>query len=217
MVIMGLSHEEALKCIESNPSFLYVLQEEWPSKRNDGKEENHYNLTQLPHELEVDEHDFALDYHVAIFFELEDLVLLKDDVMSMVVARLKHINIEVEDILGEPIAIMCYHGSKRWSGPIKVHLKDPKIDGTELLQGLRPFILKLDEHLICRGKVYKTFDSIAIASLLSIRVNNINLKGIKWYNMFEEVIMDGFTRGLDFEVTNIQKNDEADFKKNQII
>ena len=94
----------------SEPAFPYVLQEEWPSQRMDEKRGNHYNLTQLLHKLEVDEYGFALDYHVAIFFELGDLVLLKDDVMTMVIARLKHMHIEVGNILGEPIAIMCYHG-----------------------------------------------------------------------------------------------------------
>ena len=185
LVRMGVSHDEALDCIMSEPTFPYVLQEEWPSKRMDGKEGNHYNLTQLPHEIEVDEYGFALDYHVAILFELEDIVLLKDDVMNMVVARLKHMHIEVGSILGEPIAIMCYHGSKRWSGAVKIHLKDPQTDGCGLLQGVRPFILKLDEQTIRRGKVCKTFDSIAIASLLSIRVNSISLKGIKWHHMYE--------------------------------
>ena len=179
LVRMGVSHDEALDCIMSEPAFPYVLQEEWPSKRMDGKEGNHYNLTQLPHEIEVDEYGFALDYHVAILFELEDIVFLKDYAMNMVVARLKHMHIEVGSILGELIAIMCYHGSKRWSGAIKIHLKDPQTDGCGLLQGVRPFILKLDEQTIRRGKVCKTFDSIVIASLLSIRVNSISLKGIK--------------------------------------
>ena len=211
MIRMGVSHEEALDSIISEPAFPYVLQEEWPSKRMDGKGGNHYNITQLPHELEVDEYGFALDYQVAIIFELGDIVLLKDDVMTMVVARLKHMHIKVVNILGEPVAIMCYHGSKRWSGAVRIHLKDPQVDGCGLLHGLRPFILKLDEQHIQRGKVCKTFDSIAIASLLSVRVNSNNLKGIKWHHMFEQIVLDGFARGLDFEVTNVQKNNEADF------
>jgi hypothetical protein len=33
----------------------------------------------------------------------------------------------------------------KWSGVIKFHLKNPEFDGVGLLQGLRPFILKLDE------------------------------------------------------------------------
>ena len=211
LVRMGVSNEEALDWVQSEPAFPYVLQEEWPSKRTDGKEGNHYNLTQLPHELEVDEFGFALDYHVAIFFELGEMELLKDDVMEMVVARLNHMHIEVGDLLGEPIAIMCYHGSKKWSGSVKIHLKDPKTDGCGLLQGLRPFILKLDGQHIRRGKVCKSFDSIAIASLLSIRVNSEQLKGKKWYNMYEEVVTDSFERCHDFEITNIQKNEGADF------
>lgn len=34
-------------------------------------------------------------------------------------------NIELGEILGEPIAIICFHGFKMWNGTIKIHLKDP--------------------------------------------------------------------------------------------
>jgi len=173
----GISKEEALDQVNSTPSFPYVLQEEWPSKREHGKEGGHFNLIQLPFDVEVDEYDFALDYQVAIFFEIGEKYITRDEIFELTKERLKIMNIEVGQVLDEPIAIMCFHGSRKWSGTIKLHLKHPEINGYGLLRGLRPFILKLDNLTYYRGKVSKSFDSIAIASLLSVKVTSIILKG----------------------------------------
>ena len=40
-------------------SFPYVPQVEWASKRQDGLKGQHYNLTQLPFDVEVDENGFS--------------------------------------------------------------------------------------------------------------------------------------------------------------
>ena len=87
--------------------------------------------------------------------------------------------IHLGEILGEPIAVICFHGSKRWSGTIKLHLKNPIKDANDLLYGNRSFILKLDNITYCRGKVFKSFDSIAIASLLSVKISSPTLSGKK--------------------------------------
>ena len=57
----------------------------------------------------------------------------------------------------------------------------------------------------------KFFYSIAIASLISIRVESSSLKGTKWDYMYEQIVIDGFARGFDFELTNIPKNNGLDF------
>ena len=211
LVKLGMAHNEALEHLEAVPSFPYIPQEAWPSKRVDGKEGGHFNLTQVPFDVEIDEGGFALDYQIAIAFELCDRNLTRDEIYSKTIERLKKMDIELGDILGEPVAILCFHGSKRWSGTIKLHLKNPMKDANELLQGTRSFILKLDDITYCRCKVFKSFDSIAIASLLSIKITSPTLKGKKWFDLHEEIVRDGFKRGYEFEVTNVQKNDDAEF------
>ena len=211
LVKMGMAHNEALEHLEAVPSFPYIPQEAWPSKRIDGKEGGHFNLTQVPFDVEIDEGGFALDYQIAITFELCERNLTRDEIHSKTIERLKKMDIELGDILGEPVAILCFHGSKRWSGTIKLHLKNPMKDANELLQGTRSFILKLDDITYCRGKVFKSFDSIAIASLLSVKITSPTLKGKKWFELHEEIVNDGFKRGYEFEVTNVQKNDDAEF------
>jgi len=206
-----MAHEDALEQVSSTPSFPYVVQEEWPSQRPDGKEGMHFNLTQLPCDVEVGENGFSLDYHVSIHFEIGERNLNRDEVFELTKARLNKMKIEVGEILEEPIAILCYHGSKRWSGNIKLHLKNPEVDGYALIRGLKPFILKIDKITSARGKVAKSFDSIAIASMLSVKISSPSLKGKHWFALLEEIVNDGFKRGLDFEVTNVQKVAEAEF------
>ena len=211
LVKNGVSEFEAHEMVESCPSFPFVDQKEWPSKRIDGKKGMHFNLTQIPLDVEVGDHGFALDYHISIHFELEGRELDRDMIIDLTKDRLKSMKIEVGEILGEPIAILCFHGTKRWSGVIKLHLKNPEMDGYGLLRGLRPFILKIGPFKLARGKVCKSFDTIAIASMLSVKITTPSIKGKEWYDLFEEIVGDGFRRGLDFEITNVQKLADAEF------
>ena len=66
-----MCESEAHEMVESNPFFLFVAQEEWPSIRTDGKDGMHFNLIQIPSDVEVGDHGFALNYHISIYFEIE--------------------------------------------------------------------------------------------------------------------------------------------------
>jgi len=84
-------------------------------------------------------------------------------------------------------------------------------DVNDLLQGNRSFILELEDMTCCRGKAFKSFDSIAIASLFSVKISGPSLKGKKLFQLHEEIVKNSFKRGYEFEVTNVQKNDDAKF------
>ena len=112
--------------------------------------------------------------------------------LEKVKSWLVKMKIKVDDMIGEPIAIMCYHKSTNWSGVIKIHLKNPKKDGTELLQGSKAFILILDENMARRGKVCKSYDALALNSLLSINIVSEKLKEKEWFKVFEETVIEGF-------------------------
>ena len=92
----------------------------------DGIEGQHFNLTQIPFDVDVDEHGFSLDYQIAISFEIGNLKVSKESVMEKVKERLKKMKIAIGSMIGEPIAIMCYHKSTTWSGVVKIHLQNPK-------------------------------------------------------------------------------------------
>ena len=110
-----------------------------------------------------------------------------------------------------PTAIMCYHKSTTWSGVVKILLQNPKKDGSALLQGSRAFILNLDENVDSRGKVCKTYDALALNNLLSVKIMSEKLKEKEWYNIFEDIVIEGFKRGHEYEVTNVQKKEDFDF------
>ena len=103
----------------AQPSFPYVPQFEWPSKREDGIKNQHFNLTQLPFNVEVDENGFSFYYQVSIHFELKEIKWEKDIIMNKVKEILVTMKIKTGDLIGEPIAIMCYHKSTTWSETIQ--------------------------------------------------------------------------------------------------
>ena len=95
LVKFGMNHEEALEHLEAVPSFPYIPQEAWPSKRMDGKEGGHFNLTQVPFDVEIDENGFAFDYQVVITFELCERTLLRDEIYAKTEERLKAMKIDL--------------------------------------------------------------------------------------------------------------------------
>jgi hypothetical protein len=200
-----IDFDEAKEMQKSHPSFPYVPQMEWPSKRDDGIEGQHFNLTQLPFDMEVDENGYSYDYQIAVNFELNETKWEKDVIMNKVKERLDIMNITTGDFIGEPIAIMCYHKFTSWSGTIKIHLANPVVDVKSLLQDTKVFILKLDEGAPWKGKVCKSYDMLALNNLLSVKISSKTLIGKKWYDVFEEVVNEGFDRKYKYEITNIQK------------
>ena len=163
-----------------------------------------FHLTQIPFDVDVDEHGFSLDYQISIS-EIGNLKVSKESVMEKVKERLKKMKIAIGSMIGEPIAIMCYHKSTTWSEVVKIHLQNPKKDGTSLLQGSKAFILNLDEDIDRRGKVCKTYDPLALNNLLSVKIMSKKLKDKEWYNVFEDIVIEGFKRRHEYEVTNVQK------------
>lgn len=55
-----MTFDEAKKMQNALASFPFVLQMEWPSKRKDDIEGQHFNLTQLPFDVEVDDDGFSM-------------------------------------------------------------------------------------------------------------------------------------------------------------
>ena len=109
LVENGMREADALECQKAISCYPFVVQEEWPNSREDGKDGQHYNLTQVPSDVEVDAFGFSLDYQIAIHFEMGEQTWTNDTTMELVVARLKEMDIALGDDIGEPVALMCYH------------------------------------------------------------------------------------------------------------
>ena len=101
--------DEATKYKSAKTSFPYVVQKQWSETRVDGMPGHHYNLTQIPHDVEVSEFGYALDYQIAICFEIGDIALSKEVVLKLIEDRCTKMKIELGTLLGtKPIAQLLY-------------------------------------------------------------------------------------------------------------
>ena len=63
---------------------------------------------------------------IAISFKMNENEWENDTIMSLVENRLKEMNIDLGDIIGEPIALICYYKFTKWSGVIKTSFENPR-------------------------------------------------------------------------------------------
>ena len=207
LVKKGLYEKKAIELLKAVFSYPHVGQTLFPLTRPDGIEGQHFNITQLPFEVETDpDTGLSYDYHVAIYFRKPNWQHTHEEILALTQARLSNMKIPLGDKIAEPIAILCKNGSARhWSGTIKLHLKNPDVDGINLLKGVRPFILTLDD-IQKVGKVCKSYNTIARNNMLSVKINSPSLGNITGHGLFKEVIIESFKRGQELEITGVQKN-----------
>ncbi len=211
LITLGMSDVEAEEVSQiSKIAFPHVKQKLYPLERPDGKGGQHFNLTQLPLETEVDPGTgLSLDYHIAVHFEKPITDYAHIEILNMTTTRLASMGIELGIGLAEPIYIPCKEKERNsklkfWTGTIKIHLKHPKVDGINMLKGLRPFILTLDNTQIL-GKICKCYDSIARNTLLSTKIENPKLLSISASELHKDVLVESFRRGYDYEISSVQK------------
>ena len=207
LIKSGFSEKEAKEFQKAVISYPHVEQTCFPLHRPDGIAGQHFNITQLPFEIETDpDTGLSQDYHVAIYFQKPIHQYTHAEILVATQARLKEMKIALGSKIAEPIAILCRNGSSRhWAGTIKLHLKYPGVDGINLLSGVRPFILTLDEEMTV-GKVCKSYNTIAKNNLLSVKISSPSLENITSHGLFKEVLEESFKRGQELEITGVQKN-----------
>jgi hypothetical protein len=144
LIASGYVASEASELGSAMMSFPIVQQKLWPTSPPDGIEGQHINITQLPFDIEVNpKTNLSLDYHILLHFEKPITPFSQDQIMKKLTMRFQFIEIQLGDLIGEPIAVLC-HGPKYarvWSGMAKVHLKHPSKDGIALLKGGRIFAI----------------------------------------------------------------------------
>ena len=203
----GRSDKETAELKTSTFSYPHVRQALYPIVRPDGIEGQHFNITQLPFEVETDPNNgLSYDYQIAIYFQKPTRQYSHDEILAMTQARLSDMRIVLGSKIAEPIAVLCKNGSARhWSGTIKLHLKYPGIDGINLLKGIRAFILNLDT-IMTAGKVCKSYNTIARNNMLSVKINSLSLSNVTGHGLFKEIVEESFKRGQELEITGVQKN-----------
>jgi hypothetical protein len=185
----GFSEREAKEFQKVVISYPHVVQSCFPLHRPDGIAGQHFNITQLPFEIETDpDTGLSQDYHVAIYFQKSIHQYTHAEILAATQARLKELKITLGSKIAKPIAILCKNGSSRhWAGTIKLHLKYPGVDGINLLSGVRPFIFTLDEEMTV-GKVCKSYNTIAKNNLLSVKISSPSPENITSHGLFKEIL-----------------------------
>ena len=56
-----------------------------------------------------------------------------------------------------------------------------------------------------RGKVCKSYDTIASSEILSIKIISDILKYQSWYEIYEKIIIERFKRRFNYEITHVRK------------
>ena len=191
----GRSEKEAAELLASVFSYPHVGQTLFPLTRPDGIEWQHFNITQIPFEVETDpDSGLSYDYQVAIFFQKSFRQYTHEEVLTLTQTRLRDMRIPLGSKIAEPIAILCRNGSVRhWSGTIKLHLKHPEVDGINLLNGTRPFILTLNGNMTV-GKACKSYNTIAKINMLSVRISSLSLMNVTGHGLFEEIVEESYKR-----------------------
>lgn len=208
LIALGYVASEAAELRSASMSFPRVQQKLWPTTRPDGIEGQHINITQLPFDIEVNpKTNLSLDYHILLHFEKPTTPFSQDQIMKKLLLRFQTMEIQLGDLIGEPIAVLC-HGPKTarvWSGMAKIHLKNPNKDGIALLSGRRIFAISLDNDTITIAKVAKSYDSLASSNLLTVKINTDNIRDLLAHQLFKTVVEESFKRGHEFELAQVQK------------
>ena len=88
-------------------SFPHVKQLLYPTDKPDGKGGQHFNLTQLSMETEIDSHTrISLDYEIVVFFEKPTTDFTHDKIFTRVIKRLIKMNIQFGSRMAKPIYLL---------------------------------------------------------------------------------------------------------------
>ena len=107
----GHSEKEVAELLVAVFSYPHVEQTLYPLERPDGIEGEHYNITQLPFEVEIDpESDLSYNYQVAIFFQKPSRQYTHEEVLTLTQTRLREMKIPLGSKIAELIAIFVEMG-----------------------------------------------------------------------------------------------------------
>jgi hypothetical protein len=173
----------------------------WPTQRPDNQPSNHFHITQIPFDVQVDQTTgFACIYHIFIQFEKTIRDYSSKEITEMTLARFEQMDIQLGDIL-EPKAAFCSTKEpKARNGLIKVHLKTPIIDEHNLLSCTRVFALTLDDELQI-AKISKGYINTTFNEQLTVTIISETLKNMSAHEVHTDIVGTNFRRSEEFEIT----------------
>lgn len=82
-----------------------------------------FHHTQVQFDIDVCE-EFAMNYHIALFFQINDVLIPKEEALDKITKKLDDMKILFGDDISDPITIMCTYGRKQWAGHVKIYLRN---------------------------------------------------------------------------------------------
>ena len=217
LMAKGYIKTEAKELLQATIVFPRVPHILYPLVREDKVLGQHFNLTQIPFEVET-HLDIGLSFyfHVTIFFEKPKTTFEHDVILDKAHRRFEEMSILLGTNVLHPISVLCKNRktrkeSRTWVGILKAHLLKPEVHGIELLRGTKPFIFRLDDDELSLEKVAKGYDTIAKNNLFFVKFTSKSPEVVTAHSLFNEVLEDNFYRKQEYEIIGVQKNASQDF------
>jgi len=110
LIAHGYNSQEATELTKARMSFPQVPQKLWQTMQPDNIVGQHFNLIQIPFDVEVNMHiQLAFDYYILLHFEKPTKSIDQKQAMTKVLLCFQEMNISICDSIAEPVAIL-YHG-----------------------------------------------------------------------------------------------------------
>jgi hypothetical protein len=110
LVAMGYIQEEAEELEQAIVAFPRVPQKLYPSSRKDKVLGQHFNLTQIPFEVDTNpDTGLSLDFHITIYFEQPKTPFEHDDILAKAQKRFEQMSIPLGNDILHPITVFCKH------------------------------------------------------------------------------------------------------------
>ena len=206
LIASGYIASKAAELCSTSMSFPRVQQKLWPTTHPDGIEGQQVNITQLPFDIEVNpKTNLSMDYHILLHFEKPTTPYSQDQAMKKLLTRFQSMEIQLGDLIGEPIAVLCHSPktARVWSGLAKIHPKHPSKDGMALLSGRRIFTISLDNDALTIAKIAKSYDSLASSNQLTVKINTDNIRDLVAHQLFKTIVEESFKCGQEFELAQV--------------
>ena len=120
-------------------------------------------------------------------------------------------DIPLGTIYSNPIDIGINAVTKNWAGFIKVHLKNPQLDGLSLLKGNRAFVMQMEDGEKVIGKIEKGYELATKARNLRLHLKGETLRHENASTIFECLVQNSYYNGHQHEFMGLTK---PEFDKN---
>ena len=203
---LGTPTREILEFKTLRRAFPRVSQALFPNERPDAVRGNHLHFTQIPKQEHTDPTTSLSDgFHITIRYDYGFRAVTRQDARGVCVERLRQMNILLGTNYFNPIDIGTNAVTKNWAGFIKVHFKNPILDGIALLKGHRVFVIQMENGEKVIGKIEKGYELASKARDLRLHLKGDTLRHEHASTIFKSLVHKNYYSGHQHEYMGLTK------------